>query len=87
VSRQSVGPGPLDDAESRGLDAALGGRRPAHDLAVGQALGDTFCASGAVQVAALLALFANRPAPAGACGLVTSLSHAGAVGCALVRAP
>ncbi|MEN3359365.1 MAG: hypothetical protein V7637_3347 [Mycobacteriales bacterium] len=74
----------LAHAERRGLAAALG--RSPELLRTGDALGDSYSASGALQLAALLAHWRNGGGPAGAgIGLVTSVGGDGNVGCLVVR--
>jgi 3-oxoacyl-[acyl-carrier-protein] synthase II len=85
VSSRASGMATLDEAEAQGLALALEGHRPGETIAIGQRIGECFSASGALQLASLLALFDNAGASAGRIGLVTSVSHSGGVGCAIVR--
>ncbi|MGP3967130.1 beta-ketoacyl synthase N-terminal-like domain-containing protein [Streptomyces sp. 6N223] len=62
---------------------AAGGRAV---IRVADALGDCYSASGAMQLAALLAVWGDGDHPGGQrIGLVTSVGHDGNVGCAVVR--
>ncbi|WP_280697242.1 beta-ketoacyl synthase N-terminal-like domain-containing protein [Kitasatospora sp. GP82] len=74
----------LNRLEERGVRSALGGL-PA-PVRVGEVLGETYSASGALQLAALLALWAQEPAGPRT-GLVTSIGHDGNVGALVVRRP
>ncbi len=86
VSLRESGVRRLDAAEERGLGMAFGRSRPPKVVAIGRLLGEAFGASGAFQLAALLAAFADAGEEArGKVGLVTALSNSGGVGCALVR--
>ena len=69
----------LARVEERGVKAALGAL-PARRLRVADVAGESFSASGALQIAALLA----EPSDGGA-ALVTSIGHDGNVGCLVVR--
>lgn len=85
VSRRESGLRALDEIESRALEKALGARAPARRLAVAGQVGECFSASGAFQVSALLADYRSSSEASGRVGLVTSVTHGGAVGCALFR--
>jgi 3-oxoacyl-[acyl-carrier-protein] synthase II len=85
VSSRASGMTSLDEAEAQGLALALADHRPSQTIAIGQKIGECFSASGSLQLASLLAVFENAGAPAGKVGLVTSMSHGGGVGAALVR--
>ncbi|GAA0677831.1 beta-ketoacyl synthase N-terminal-like domain-containing protein [Kitasatospora atroaurantiaca] len=73
----------LDRVEERGVRAALGGALPS-PVRVGEVLGETYSAAGALQLAALLALWAGEPAGPRT-GLVTSVGHDGNAGALVVR--
>ncbi|MFE4870911.1 beta-ketoacyl synthase N-terminal-like domain-containing protein [Streptomyces sp. NPDC056682] len=73
--------------ESRGRHRALAGHAP-EVLRVQDVLGETYSASGALQLAALLAHWeADDAAGAGAWGLVTSVGSDGSVAAAVLRRP
>ncbi|HEY3121490.1 MAG TPA: beta-ketoacyl synthase N-terminal-like domain-containing protein [Vicinamibacteria bacterium] len=84
VSRRASGLRHLDSVEAEALRLALDGGSPDRHVCIGQLVGECFSASAALQLAALLALFAE-PEGRGRIGLVTSLAHGGGVGCAVVR--
>jgi 3-oxoacyl-[acyl-carrier-protein] synthase II len=74
----------LDNLEEWAVGEALG--RTAPQVRVGHILGELYSASGAMQVAALLAMWrepARQPQPR--IGLVTSIGEDGNVGCLVVR--
>jgi 3-oxoacyl-[acyl-carrier-protein] synthase II len=73
----------LSHVEQRGVEAALG-RTPA-TVNVVDVVGECYSASGALQLAGLLALWRRWPAGDGAVGLVTSVCRDGNVGCLVVR--
>ncbi len=81
ASRSADAPTPRD-AEGSALGAVLGDHRPAHLYSAQAVVGDTYSASGSLQLGMLLALFGKHRSPARACGLVTSISHQGMAGCA-----
>ncbi|NYI04071.1 beta-ketoacyl synthase N-terminal-like domain-containing protein [Allostreptomyces psammosilenae] len=71
--------------EARGRGRALAGGRP-YVIRVEETLGETYSASGALQLAALLAHWdPSAPAGEGELGLVTSVGADGAVACAVLR--
>jgi 3-oxoacyl-[acyl-carrier-protein] synthase II len=76
--------GPEAAAEQAALEDVFGGHRP---LQVGcaEAIGDTYAASAAFQVAAVLAFAETEPTAAGGHVLVTSVETNGVVGAALLR--
>jgi 3-oxoacyl-[acyl-carrier-protein] synthase II len=74
----------LRGLERRGVRAALGGV-PATSQVV-PAVGETFSASGALQVAGLLARWRREPLLDGV-ALVTSVGHDGNAGCLVLRPP
>jgi len=76
----------LQRIEERGLRLALG-RQPTRRLQVKDVLGECFSASGAMQLAALLAVWQDTAAASGQVGLVTSVGPDGNVGCLVVRGP
>jgi 3-oxoacyl-[acyl-carrier-protein] synthase II len=74
----------LGHAERRGIERALG--RPPALLPTGQALGDSYSASGAMQLAALLAHWQDPgTGTPGEIGLITSVGRDGHAGCLVVR--
>jgi 3-oxoacyl-[acyl-carrier-protein] synthase II len=73
----------LSRAELRGIETALG-RTPA-TLNVVDVVGECYSASGALQLAGLLALWRRWTPGDGAVGLVTSVGRDGNVGCLVVR--
>ncbi|MFB7614713.1 beta-ketoacyl synthase N-terminal-like domain-containing protein [Kitasatospora sp. NPDC056181] len=73
----------LDELEEAAIDAVLGAGTPR--LRVKEATGEAFSASGAFQLAALLARHRADPARDGEISLITTRSADGAVGAALVR--
>jgi 3-oxoacyl-[acyl-carrier-protein] synthase II len=76
----------LERIEERGVAAALGGALPERALRAKRALGESFSAGGAVQVAAVLAAWEWDAVPAGGGqAVVTSVSADGAVGCLVLR--
>jgi 3-oxoacyl-[acyl-carrier-protein] synthase II len=82
--------GSMDEAfsevEAQGVRLALEGSEPTHTIMVRQLLGECLSAAGSLQIAASLALFSNTPDSSGSrVSLVTSITHSGAVGCALLR--
>ncbi|CAM5663394.1 Beta-ketoacyl-[acyl-carrier-protein] synthase family protein OS=Streptomyces tendae OX=1932 GN=GUR47_36990 PE=3 SV=1 [Streptomyces tendae] len=86
VSAVSVGSShhrALDRIEERGLRRALGGTLPSGVVRVADVLGETYSASGALQLAALLA---DWPGP-GRIGLVTSVGRDGNAAALVVRRP
>lgn len=71
--------------ERRGLRDAFDGVPP-RELRVADLVGETFSASGALQVAALLAAW--RPEPGeGRVAIATSVGHDGTAGCVVLRRP
>lgn len=85
LSRRESGVPELDRLETRALCLALEGARPAWGLAVARQVGECFSAAGAFQAAALMALFEAHPDEPRRIGLVTSVAHGGAAGCAVLR--
>ncbi|WP_217201762.1 beta-ketoacyl synthase N-terminal-like domain-containing protein [Streptomyces buecherae] len=73
----------LDDAEERAIGAIVG--EGAQRLRVKEATGEAFSASGAFQLAALLARHRAEPARDGELSLITTRSAEGAAGAAVVR--
>lgn len=84
VAPSLAGSARRDEAERRGILAALGGE-PERWLPVKQRLGETYSASGALQLAAILAEHGSDPALDGAVSLLTSMTSDGLVGVAVVR--
>lgn len=73
-----------DEVEFNGIREALGGRPP-ELLPVKELLGETYSASGALQLAALLSEHRDEPAHDGELSLITSVTTEGLVGAAVVR--
>jgi 3-oxoacyl-[acyl-carrier-protein] synthase II len=85
VSASQCG-GPARDAAERGaVEDALAGATPGRWLAASSLVGNCFSASGAFQVAAVLAVAERFPAECRGLALVTSMADDGAVACALLR--
>lgn len=84
LSASGCGDDALNELEAGALDDALAGARPAHHVVVSEQVGNCFSASGAFQLAALLAL-AERDGGRERVALVTSVAPDGSVGCALLR--
>jgi 3-oxoacyl-[acyl-carrier-protein] synthase II len=92
LSAQDIGEVALGAAGQRGLRSlerravltALGALPPQAPLV--PVVGETFSASGALQVAALLSRW-RRQSGTGAAALVTSVGHDGNVGCLIIRQP
>jgi 3-oxoacyl-[acyl-carrier-protein] synthase II len=74
----------LAGAEQDGVRAALDAMPPNRIEAAGL-LGESFSASGALQIASLLAAWRASGADIGPVALVTSIGHDGNVGCLIVR--
>lgn len=86
VSLGASGQTGLERIEERGVAAALGGALPERTLRAKRALGESFSAGGAVQVAAVLAVWERDAVPAGGGhAVVTSVSADGSVGCLVLR--
>lgn len=82
----SQAPGAEGEAERAALADVLGGHEPLR-VSAADAIGDTYAASAAFQITAVLAL-AERPDTApGSLALVTSVDRDGVVGAALLRRP
>lgn len=84
VAPSLAGSDDRDDVERRGLVAALGATAVTM-LPVKELLGETYSASGALQLAAVLAEHRGNPELDGAVSLVTSVTTEGLVGAAVVR--
>ncbi|HKP94809.1 MAG TPA: beta-ketoacyl synthase N-terminal-like domain-containing protein [Fibrobacteria bacterium] len=76
----------LNRLEDAAVALALEGRAPAHDFSVTELTGNTYSASGSMQLAALLALHARKREGRGRPSLVTAVGHDGTVGCLLIKA-
>lgn len=76
----------LEAVERRGVRAALGGE-PAQTLRIADALGETYSASGAMQLAGLLAVWRARPPVAPVTALLTSVGWDGNAAALVVRSP
>ncbi len=84
VSLGATGHVGLDRVEERAVRLALGDRTP-EEVRVGEVLGETYSAGGALQLAALLAHWERTPAGAPRTGLVTAVGHDGNAGALVVR--
>lgn len=82
--RESGMPG-LDGVERRALEKGLKGHAPARRVTIAKQVGECFSASGAFQLSGLLAAFRTCSQGSNKVGMVTSVAHGGAVGCALFR--
>ena len=80
----AVAPSGAGEAEQAALDAVLGSRATVQVRPV-ELIGDTRAAAAAFQIAAVLAVAAERPDPAGRLALITAVDAEGVVGCALLR--
>ncbi|MFE2341800.1 beta-ketoacyl synthase N-terminal-like domain-containing protein [Streptomyces sp. NPDC059431] len=76
----------LERVEQRGVRAVLGDREP-ETVRIADVLGETYSASGAMQLAGLLALWQARPPVAGATALITSVGWDGNAAALVVRSP
>ncbi|MFI1366773.1 beta-ketoacyl synthase N-terminal-like domain-containing protein [Streptomyces griseochromogenes] len=76
----------LERIEERGVRTALGGGLPG-PVRVADVLGETYSASGAMQLAALLALWRAKPPATPVTALVTSVSWDGNAAALVVRGP
>ncbi|MFD0026850.1 beta-ketoacyl synthase N-terminal-like domain-containing protein [Streptomyces sp. NPDC127172] len=76
----------LERIEERGVRAALGGELP-RAVRVADVLGETYSASGALQLAALLALWQAEPPASPVTALVTSVGRDGNAAALVVRSP
>ncbi|MFH8293614.1 beta-ketoacyl synthase N-terminal-like domain-containing protein [Streptomyces sp. NPDC018059] len=85
VSAGSTGDHGWRAVEARGRAQALGPAAGVEVLRVQDALGETYSASGALQLAALLGHWGTTDGEPGEIGLVTSVGHDGMVGCLVVR--
>jgi 3-oxoacyl-[acyl-carrier-protein] synthase II len=91
VSLSAAGPAGMARTEEDGVRAALGGL-PGRQLRPAKLLGETFSASGALQMATLLAVWRNaggtgegHGSGTGEVALVTSVGQDGNVGCLVMR--
>ncbi|MEU1667885.1 beta-ketoacyl synthase N-terminal-like domain-containing protein [Streptomyces sparsogenes] len=80
----SQAPGAEGEAERAALADVLGGHEPLR-VSAADSIGDTYAASAAFQIAAVLALAERREAAPGSPALVTSVDRDGVVGAALLR--
>ncbi len=85
VSLSATGLRGLGPAEEDGVRSALG-NVPPHQIRTASLVGESFSASGALQIAGLLAAWRTDPA-IGPFALVTSIGHDGNVGCLVMRRP
>ncbi|MFF0294321.1 beta-ketoacyl synthase N-terminal-like domain-containing protein [Kitasatospora sp. NPDC004614] len=84
LSLGASGQSGLERIEERAVARVLGAL-PERVLRAKRVLGESFSAGGAVQIAAVLAVWEREQAPAGSVALVTSLSPDGQVGCLVLR--
>ncbi|MFD5102048.1 beta-ketoacyl synthase N-terminal-like domain-containing protein [Streptomyces albidochromogenes] len=77
----------LERIEERGVRTALGGGGLPRTVRVADVLGETYSASGAMQLAALLALWQAEPPAARTAALVTSVGRDGNAAAMVVRSP
>jgi 3-oxoacyl-[acyl-carrier-protein] synthase II len=85
VSVGRCGESAPDNRESAAIADALGPAHRSRRCEIANLVGNTFSASGAFQVAALLATTSRPPESSTRLGLITSLGSDGAVGCALLQ--
>jgi 3-oxoacyl-[acyl-carrier-protein] synthase II len=85
ISTHKCGLQELDDVQDEGLNIALSKMAPLYKFSISNLLGDCFSASGAFQLAALLALPAIESTKVDRNALITSIQSDGAVGCVLIR--
>ncbi|MEV2274690.1 beta-ketoacyl synthase N-terminal-like domain-containing protein [Nocardiopsis sp. NPDC049922] len=83
VSPGTTGLVGLEHAERRGVEIALGGARPVHDVT--RAVGQCYSAAGAMQVAGLLAAWRREPSERPRTALVTAMGHDGNTGALVLR--
>lgn len=84
VSLQGSDDSYLSRIEQAGLGEGLSGFEPSLQIAIGDQIGECFSAANALQVAALLASFAQSNGTP-RIGLVTAVGTNGSVGCMLVK--
>jgi 3-oxoacyl-[acyl-carrier-protein] synthase II len=84
VSLSAAGLLGIARAEQDGVSAALGGL-PGRQLRTARLLGESFSASGALQLATLLATWQNDDLASSDVALVTSVGQDGNVGCLVMR--
>lgn len=86
VSLGQYGQPVLDQVERDGVRLGLQSADPPNQFAISELVGESFSASGVLQLAALLALHEKQqPDSAHRYGLLTSLTSDGTVGCVLLR--
>ncbi|MFF1412710.1 beta-ketoacyl synthase N-terminal-like domain-containing protein [Streptomyces sp. NPDC058289] len=76
----------LEAVERRGVRVALGGE-PSQTLRIADALGETYSASGSMQLAGLLALWKAQPPVSRVTALITSVGWDGNAAALVVRSP
>jgi 3-oxoacyl-(acyl-carrier-protein) synthase len=86
VSLSASGLRGLGAAERDAVRGALG-HLPPGQIETASLLGESFSASGALQIAGLLAAWQAHGTAMGRVALVTSIGHDGSVGCLVVRRP
>ena len=87
ISLSATGLRGLETAETEGVSAALGGDLPIRQIRTADLVGESFSASGALQIAGLLAAWRTRGNGTEGAALVTSVGTDGNVGCLVVRQP
>jgi 3-oxoacyl-[acyl-carrier-protein] synthase II len=86
VSSRESGVRDLDGVERKALELVFAGHQPPQQLRIGTQVGDCFSASGAMQLSAILGLFALKAeAERRPVAILTSVTHAGGFGCAVIR--
>lgn len=75
----------IDDIQNKGLQKVLGQCSIPHEISINHLVGESFSASIALQISALLSLFARNPNLGDRNSLVTAVSSDGRVGCILIR--
>lgn len=83
ISKHQSGLPKLNEIQDEGLNLALKNTEPLYNFSIGDLLGDCFSASGAFQIAALLALPNTESIDRNV--LATSVTSDGVVGCILIK--
>ena len=87
ISLSATGLRGLGTAEAEGVGAALGGGLPVRQIRMANLVGESLSASGALQIAGLLAAWRAAGNGSEGAALVTSVGNDGNVGCLVVRPP
>jgi 3-oxoacyl-[acyl-carrier-protein] synthase II len=85
VSKCRCGSPTLEQVQNEGLKIALANATPAHELVIGDLIGEVFSAAAGFQLAALLAQFQSSPDASDRYSLITHVASDGRVGCALIK--